>query len=230
MRGFRVVFFQKNLSPFAQYFIEDLSMRPTASCVLEQPAPDPESVTALLSQLRAGDRTAMDRLFPIVYAELQRLADSCLRRERPGHTLQRTALVHEAYLRLVGQHQPDCQNRAHFLGIAARIMRQILVDHARKHKASKRDGGTRLSLDEALDTPVERDSLMIDLDEALDRLARRNERRAQLIEMRFFGGLTAEETSVALRLPVLEVRRELRLAQAWIEREMGQRGGRVKDA
>jgi RNA polymerase sigma factor (TIGR02999 family) len=165
----------------------------------------------------------MDRLFPIVYAELRRLADSCLRRERPGHTLQRTALVHEAYLRLVGQSQPDCQSRAHFLGIAARIMRQILVDHARKHKAGKRDGGARLTLDEALDIPAERDRLMIDLDDALGELARRDERRAQLIEMRFFGGLTADETSAALGLPVPEVRRELRLAQAWIEREMGRR-------
>jgi RNA polymerase sigma factor (TIGR02999 family) len=171
----------------------------------------------------------MERLFPIVYAELLRLADSCLRRERPGHTLQRTALVHEAYLRLVGQNQPDCESRAHFLGIAARIMRQILVDHARKHKAGKRDGGIRLSLDEALDIPASRDSLMIDLDDALDQLAQQNERRAQLIEMRFFGGLTAEESSTALSLPVPEVRRELRLAQAWIEREMGRRGARVKD-
>src|SRR5580700_2377103 len=143
------------------------------------------SVTQLLHDVRAGDRTAMDRLFPLVYAELRRLADSCLRRERPGHTLQRTALVHEAYLRLVGQSQPDCQDRAHFLGIAARIMRQILVDHARKHKAGKRDGGVRLTLDQALDIPAQRDHLMIDLDDALSELARRDERRSQLIEMRF---------------------------------------------
>jgi RNA polymerase sigma-70 factor (ECF subfamily) len=201
-------------------------MKSVESCVLDHLAPDPASVTELLSQLRAGDRTAMDRLFPIVYAELRRLADSCLRRERPGHTLQRTALVHEAYLRLVGQSQPDCQDRAHFLGIAARIMRQILVDHARKHKAGKRDGGVRLTLDQALDIPAQRDHLMIDLDDALSELARRDERRSQLIEMRFFGGLTAEETSAALDLPVPEVRRELRLAQAWIEREMGRRKSR----
>jgi RNA polymerase sigma factor (TIGR02999 family) len=198
-------------------------MRSVESRVLDYAVPDPASVTELLSQLRAGDRTAMDRLFPIVYAELRRLADSCLRRERPGHTLQRTALVHEAYLRLVGQSPTDCQNRAHFLGIAARIMRQILVDHARKHRAGKRDGGVRLTLDEALDVPAERDRLMLDLDDALGDLARRDERRAQLIEMRFFGGLTAEETSAALGLPVPDVRRELRLAQAWIEREMGRR-------
>jgi len=199
-------------------------MQPAESCLVDQPAPDPASVTELLSQLRSGDRTAIDQLFPIVYAELQRLADSCLRRERPGHTLQRTALVHEAYLRLAGENQPDCQNRAHFLGIAARIMRQILVDHARKHKAGKRDGGVRLPLDQALDVPAARDHLTVELDEALNELGRRNELRAQLIEMRFFGGLTAEETSTALGLPVPDVRRELRLAQAWIEREMLRRG------
>src|SRR5271167_3918012 len=122
----------------------------------------PSNVTQLLHDARAGDASAMDRLFPLVYAELRRLADSCLRRERPGHTLQRTALVHEAYLRLVGQNQPNYQDRAHFLGIAARIMRQILVDHARKHKAGKRDGGVRLTLDEAMDVPSARDRLMIE--------------------------------------------------------------------
>jgi RNA polymerase sigma-70 factor (ECF subfamily) len=203
-------------------------MRLAESRLVEPPAPDPASVTELLGQLKCGDRTAMDRLFPIVYAELRRLADSCLRHERPGHTLQRTALVHEAYLRLAGDNQPDCQNRAHFLGIAARIMRQILVDHARKHNAGKRDGGARLPLDQALDVPAARDHLTIELDEALVDLARLNKRRAQLIEMRFFGGLTAEETSSALGFPVPEVRRELRLAQAWIERELGRRGATAR--
>jgi RNA polymerase sigma factor (TIGR02999 family) len=182
------------------------------------------SITQLLHQMKTGDRTAMDRLFPIVYAELRHLADACLRRERPGHTLQRTALVHEAYLRLVGRNQPNYQDRAHFLGIAARIMRQILVDHARKHKAGKRDGGVRLSIDEAMDVPAARDRLMIDLDDALEELERRDETKAKLIEMRFFGGLTAEETSTVTGLPVPDVRRELRLAQAWIEREMRRRG------
>jgi RNA polymerase sigma factor (TIGR02999 family) len=187
-------------------------------------AVSPLSITQLLHQMKTGDRTAMDRLFPIVYAELRHLADACLRRERPGHTLQRTALVHEAYLRLVGQNQPNYQDRAHFLGIAARIMRQILVDHARKHKAGKRDGGVRLSLDEAMDVPAARDRLMIDLDDALEELERRDESKAKLIEMRFFGGLTAEETSTVTGLPVPDVRRELRLAQAWIEREMRRKG------
>lgn len=195
-----------------------------ASSLVERAVPEPLSITQLLHQVKTGDRTAMDRLFPVVYAELRRLADACLRRERPGHTLQRTALVHEAYLRLVGQNQPNYQDRAHFLGIAARIMRQILVDHARKHKAGKRDGGVRLTLDEAMDVPAARDRLMIDLDDALGELERRDEHKAKLIEMRFFGGLTAEETSTVTGLPVSDVRRELRLAQAWIEREMRRRG------
>ena len=201
-------------------------MRPGTLRLVDQPAPDPPSVTELLSQLRSGDKTAMDRLFPIVYAELRRLADSCLRRERPGHTLQRTALVHEAYMRLVGQSQTNCQSRTHFLSIASRVMRQILVDHARKHKAGKRDGGVRLSLDEALDIPAARDHMMIDLDDALGELARRDKLRAQLIEMRFFGGLTAEETAAALAMGVPDVRRELRLAQAWIERDLTRRGAK----
>ena len=200
-------------------------MLPGASMsLLDQPIPEPVSVTQLLRQLKAGDRSAMDELFPIVYAELRRLADACLRRERPGHTLQRTALVHEAYLRLVGQSQPNFQDRAHFLGIAARIMRQILVDHARKHKAGKRDGGVRLTLDEAMDVPAARDRLMIDLDDALAELERRDSHKTKLLEMRFFGGLTAEETSAVVGSPVNVVRRDLRLAQAWIEREMQRRG------
>jgi RNA polymerase sigma factor (TIGR02999 family) len=202
-------------------------MRPGVLRLVDPPTEAPPSVTELLSQLRSGDKTAMDRLFPIVYAELRRLADSCLRRERPGHTLQRTALVHEAYMRLVGQSKPNCQSRAHFLSIASRVMRQILVDHARKHNAGKRDGGIRLSLDQALDVPAERDHMMIDLDDALGELARRDKLRAQLIEMRFFGGLTAEETAAALGMGIPDVRRELRLAQAWIERDLTRRGAKL---
>ncbi len=178
------------------------------------------SVTQLLGRVRSGDREAMDRLFPIVYAELRRLAAVCLRRERPGHTLQRTALVHEAWLRLAGPSQPDCVDRAHFLGIAARIMRQILVDHARKANAAKRDGGLRLPLDEALEIPVERDRAMVALDDALRNLELRDESKARLVEMRFFGGLTAEESAAATGLSVFEVRKQLRLGQAWIEREL----------
>jgi len=165
----------------------------------------------------------MDRLFPLVYSELRRLADSCLRRERPGHTLQRTALVHEAYLRLLGGSQPDYHDRAHFLGIAARIMRQILVDYARRRNAGKRSAAMQVPLLEASAASIERPASMIDLDDALSDLEKQDERKARLIEMRFFGGLTAEESAEVLGITVPIVRRELRLAQAWLERELDRR-------
>jgi RNA polymerase sigma factor (TIGR02999 family) len=165
----------------------------------------------------------MDRLFPLVYAELRRLADACLRRERPGHTLQRTALVHEAYLRLCGGSQPDYHDRAHFLGIAARIMRQILVDYARRRNAGKRSAAMQVPLVEASAAAVERPASMIELDDALSDLEKHDERKARLIEMRFFGGLTAEESAEVMGITVPVVRRELRLAQAWLERELDRR-------
>src|SRR5947208_16494879 len=195
-------------------------MQATASCFLDESATASPTVTQLLREVKSGDQEAMNRVFPIVYPELRRLADMCLRRERSDHTLQRTALVHEAYLRLAGGNQPHYDDRGHFLRIAGRVMRQILVDHARKHNAGKRDGGVKLSLDETLDIPTSRDRQMMDLDDALAELERRDELKAKLIEMRFFGGLTAEESSTALGMPVADVRRQLRLAQAWIEREM----------
>jgi RNA polymerase sigma factor (TIGR02999 family) len=187
---------------------------------------DASSVTQLLHDVRSGDRDAMDRLFPLVYAELRRLADACLRRERPGHTLQRTALVHEAYLRLCGGSQPDYQDRAHFLGIAARIMRQILVDYARRRNAGKRSAAMQVPLMEASAASVERPASMIDLDDALSDLEKHDERKARLVEMRFFGGLTAEESAEVMSLTVPVVRRELRLAQAWLERELDRRSAR----
>jgi RNA polymerase sigma factor (TIGR02999 family) len=180
-------------------------------------------VTQLLHDVRAGDKTAMDRLFPLVYAELRRLADAALRRERPGHTLQRTALVHEAYLRLLSGSQPDYQDRSHFLGIAARIMRQILVDYARRRNAGKRSAAMQVPLVEANSTALERPPSMIELDDALSDLEKYDERKARLIEMRFFGGLTAEESASVLDMTVPAVRRELRLAQAWLEKELDRR-------
>ncbi|HEY3838591.1 MAG TPA: sigma-70 family RNA polymerase sigma factor [Bryobacteraceae bacterium] len=183
----------------------------------------PSSVTQLLHDVRAGDKAAMDRLFPLVYSELRRLADSCLRRERAGHTLQRTALVHEAYVRLVAGSQPDYQDRAHFLGIAARIMRQILVDYARRRNAGKRSAAMQVPLIEASAASIDRPASMIELDDALSDLEKHDERKARLIEMRFFGGLTAEESAEVLELTVPVVRRELRLAQAWLERELDRR-------
>jgi len=180
------------------------------------------SVTALLREFSGGDKSALDRLVPLVYEELRRVADGCLRREPSGHTLQPTALVHETYSRLVDQNVPDCGDRARFLAIAARIMRQILTDHARAKYAHKRGGRLkRFSMDEARDASLERPAVVIRVDDALEALDRLDPQKARLIEMRFFGGLTAEESAIALELPVQVVRRELRVAQAWLQREMG---------
>jgi RNA polymerase sigma-70 factor (ECF subfamily) len=181
---------------------------------------DLEFVEQLLNAARAGDKTAMDQLFPLVYADLRRLADSCLRRERPSHTLQGTALVHEAYLRLRGDNNPDYHDRSHFLKLAARVMRQVLVDHARKRNFVKRSESLKVPLADAIESATEKPTLMIQLDDALSELEKRDERKARLIEMRFFSGLTAEETAAILGMEVRDVRRELRLAQAWLKRQL----------
>jgi RNA polymerase sigma factor (TIGR02999 family) len=179
------------------------------------------TITLLLRDVADGDKSALDRLMPLVYGELRRVADGQLRHERPGHTLQPTALVHEAYVRLMRGEQPDYNNRTHFLAIASQVMRKILIDYARTRNASKRGGGRPgLSLDEARDACVERPEIMIALDDALNALERMDPRKARLIEMRYFGGLTAEESAQALALEVAEVRRELRVAQAWLQREL----------
>jgi len=178
-------------------------------------------ITLLLQDFAEGKKDALDRVIPLVYAELRKIADGYLRQERPGHTLQPTALVHELYTRLLGQEHPDYRSRAHFLGVAAQVMRQILIDHARTKYAKKRGGGNpKLSLNEAYDTAMERPSVMIRIDDALQDLERQDPRKARLIEMRFFGGLTAEESAEVLELPVNIIRRELRVAQAWLHREL----------
>jgi RNA polymerase sigma factor (TIGR02999 family) len=183
-----------------------------------------EPVTKALQDLAKGDASALDRVMPLVYSELRRLAGSYLRHERDGHTLQPTALVHEAYFRLIGDHQPEFQNRAHFLGVAAQAMRQILVDHARARNAGKRGGGQALfSLNECMDAPIERSEALIRVDDALQTLAAEDPYKAQLIEMRFFAGMTAEESAEVLRLPVQKVRSQLRIAQAWLKRELDNR-------
>ncbi len=180
-----------------------------------------EPITELLRELKSGNKQALDRLMPLVYEELHRLAGRYLRNERKDHTLQPTALVHEAYLRLIGQEQPDYQSRAHFYGVAAQVMRQILVDHARRFKAAKRGNGeARAPLTDAVGLTHEPAELIIALDEVLETLARRDERKAKLVEMRFFGGLTADESAETLGIPVHTVRRELRIAQAWLHREL----------
>jgi RNA polymerase sigma factor (TIGR02999 family) len=178
-------------------------------------------ITLLLHDFADGKKEALDGLIPLVYAELRKTANGYLRQERSGHTLQPTALVHELYARLLGQEHPDCRSRAHFLGVAAQLMRQILIDHARTKHARKRGGGCpKLSLDEAYDTAMERPSVMIRIDDALQDLERQDPRKARLIEMRFFGGLTADESAEVLQLPVNTIRRELRVAQAWLHREL----------
>ena len=179
------------------------------------------TVTLLLQDLAGGDKSALDGLIPLVYNELRKIADGYLRRERQGHTLQPTALVHELYARMLGQEQPGYRNRGHFLGIAAQVMRQILIDHARMKNAAKRGGGHQnFPINDACDAPMERPSLMIALDDAIQALERQDARKARLVEMRFFGGLTAEESADVLQLPVITVRRELRVAQAWLQREL----------
>jgi RNA polymerase sigma factor (TIGR02999 family) len=184
---------------------------------------DPLSVEQLLHAASIGDKSAMDQLFSLVYADLRRLADSCLRRERPSHTLQCTALVHEAYLRLYDAAQPAYQDRSHFLKLAARVMRQVLVDHARRRNVAKRSAGMQVPFAEATEPASERPVSMIQLDDAITALEKRDERKARLIEMRFFSGLTAEETAEILGIEVREVRRELRLAQAWLKRQLEMR-------
>ena len=178
-------------------------------------------VARLLGQLRAGDRAALDDLMPIVYAELRRMAARYLRGERTGHTLQPTALVHEAYLKLADQIGLRPESRAHFLGIAAQMMRQTLVDHARRHRAHKRAGSlVRVTYDEDLPVPQVFDVELIALDDALEALAHTDERLARVVELRYFGGLTIAETADVLDIGTATVEREWRLARAWLQREI----------
>jgi len=182
-----------------------------------------DPITVLVHEYASGDKAALDRLLPLVYDELRRIAEKHLRGEQPSHTLQPTALVHEMYVRLVGQAPPDVRDRIHFLSVAAQVMRQVLIDHARMKYAEKRGGRQeKLALDEAQDACMEKPAIMIRIDDALNQLARQDPRKAQLIEMRFFGGLTAQESAAVLDLPVKVVRRELRVAQAWLQRELDQ--------
>jgi RNA polymerase sigma factor (TIGR02999 family) len=180
------------------------------------------SVTELLNNVKHGDQISLDYLVPMIYSELRRIASGCLRKERSGHTLQPTALVHEAYIRLVDQTQPDYESRAHFFGIAAQIMRQILVDHARTRNAAKRGGGVeKLPVDlNNLSISTERPEQILALEDAMQSLTKLDAQKARLVEMRFFGGLTAEESAEIVGVPVQVVRRELRVAQAWLKREL----------
>lgn len=185
--------------------------------------PAPEDVTRLLESLAGGDRGAVNQLLPLVYDELHSLARRQLRSERSDHSLQATALVHEAYLRMVDQTSVRWQSRAHFVAIAATAMRRILVDYARARARHKRGGGARerVSLDEALVVAFERDAGLVDLDDALGRMAVRAPERARIVEMRFFGGLTVEEIAVVLGISASSVNREWRYSRAWLYRELG---------
>lgn len=184
-------------------------------------SPSQEEVTQLLNQWSEGDQAALDRLFPFVYDELRRLANAYLRRERPGHTLQSTALVHEAYLRLVGQREIRWQNRAHFFGIAAQVIRHILVDHARGRISAKRGGGAvNLSLDEGLAVPNKQDLDVVALDDALQGLAKIDPQQSRIVELRFFGGLSIEETAEVVGVSTATVKRDWSVAKAWLYREV----------
>lgn len=183
--------------------------------------PSSHEVTQLLVAWSDGDQAALEQLAPLVYKELHRLAKGYLQRERPGHTLQTTALVNEAYLRLIDWKQVHWQNRAHFFGVAAQLMRRILVDFARARHQEKRGGLARqVSLDEAAAVSVERVAELIALDEALNQLAAVDPRRSRMVELRFFGGLTEEETAEVLKVSPRTVRREWSLARAWLHREL----------
>lgn len=183
--------------------------------------PGTQNVTKLLVQWSMGDREALTALVPLVYDELRRVARNYLRQEKQNHTLSSTALVHEAYLRLVTQKEVTWQNRAHFFGVAAQMMRRILVDHARRHGYAKRGGGAlTLALDEALATPKRRDLDLVALDDALNTLAKLDERQSRMVELRFFGGLSIEETSEVLGVSAPTVKREWASARAWLYREI----------
>ena len=184
--------------------------------------PEPSSpVTELLVRWREGDREALEALMPLVYNELRRLAHHYLRQERSDHTLQSTALVHEAYLRLAGQNPPEWQNRAHFFGIAARIMRQILVEYARGRGAAKRGGNSyRLTLDDAIALPQDNGVDVVELDKALTELAEFDAQQSRIVELRFFAGLTIEDTSEVLGVSPATVKRDWVTARAWLYRAM----------
>lgn len=176
-------------------------------------------VTQLLVEWGNGDQAALDKLLPLVNAELRLLAKRYMRRESPGHTLQTSALVNEAYLRLVDQKHVQWQNRAHFLGIAAQLMRRILIDHARKAQYAKRGGGAlRVSLDETAAVTEAKAAELLAVDEALEKLTAMDARKGRLVELRFFGGRTEEETAEVLGISVPTVQREWRAAKAWLHR------------
>ena len=180
-------------------------------------------VTRLLGQLSAGRKEAGVELAPLIYRELHKLAAACMRRERPGHTLQATALVHEAYMRLIGQKDVRWQNRSHFYGIAAQVMRRVLLDYARGRQAAKRGGpNQKIRIDEALLVSEQQLDVALSVDECLTRLEKIDPRQSRLVELRFFAGLSVEQTAEVMEISTATVKREWSFAKAWLQREMGE--------
>ena len=188
---------------------------------MRSPSSPPHEITQLLAEWSDGNQAALDQLYPLVYNELRRLAHGYLRRERKGHTLQTTALINEAYLRLVDQKHVHWANRSHFFGISAQIMRRILIDHARRYDYAKRGGGAqRISLDEAAIVAKQRGRALLMLDEALNSLAEIDPRRSQVVELRYFGGLNNEEIAGVLKISENTVMRDWNMARAWLYQEL----------
>jgi RNA polymerase sigma factor (TIGR02999 family) len=183
--------------------------------------PGSDSPTQLLLRWQSGDSEALQALIPLVYRELRLAAHRCLRSERPDHTLQTTELVHEAYLRLAGDRPPPTGNRAHFVAIAARLMRQILVDYARRRRAAKRGPQYKVELTSNIEFTPAKSVDVLALDSALTRLSRRDVQQERIVELRFFGGLTVEETAMTLEISPATVKREWSVAKAWLTREIG---------
>jgi len=179
-----------------------------------------ENLTQLLIDASRGNKSSLDEILPLVYDELRKIAQNYLNRERGDHTLQATALVHEAYLRLIDQRRVDWKNRSQFFGLAAQMMRRILVNHAESRKAEKRGGGQKLQLDETIDVSFEENLDLLDLDEALKKLAQFDEQKSRIVELRFFGGLTIEETAQVTTRSNATVEREWAFAKAWLYREL----------
>ena len=180
----------------------------------------PQGLSELLAKWQAGDESALERLLPLVYEELRRIAHRYLRKERPGHTLQTTALVHEAYLRLTKEQPRHFENRAHFLAVSAHLMRQILVEYARSRRTAKRHGGSRITLEDAVLLGKNRGVDLIALDDALNELALLDRRQSRIVELRFFAGLSIEDTSHVLGISPATVKREWATARTWLYAEM----------
>lgn len=184
---------------------------------------EPEKrITRLLVDWKSGNKAALDTLMPLVYQELRKLADSYMKRERTDHTLQPTALINEAYMRLADQRLPEWQNRSHFFGVAAQIMRQVLVDAARKHRSAKRGYGSKTSIEESVLVSPSRAPDLVALDDALREMGKFDERKVRVIELKYFGGLTIEETAAALEISDATVSRDLRTAEAWLRKYLAE--------